>query len=128
MSDSLSYVLCLGSNVADREPIISRAIARLEALCSITDSSCIYEAPDDSGLGGPYLNVVLSVIPDLTYEDFRLRLKEMECDFGRNEHSKSIGCMPLDVDIIIWDGKIVDRYQYSREYFQKGFRELQSKL
>ncbi|MDE6368693.1 MAG: 2-amino-4-hydroxy-6-hydroxymethyldihydropteridine diphosphokinase, partial [Muribaculaceae bacterium] len=114
--------------IADREQIISLAIARLETLCRITASSSIYEAPDDSGLGEPYLNVVLSVVPDLPYEDFRLRLKEMECDFGRNELSKSIGCMPLDVDIIIWTGEIVDRYQYSREYFQKGFRELKSSL
>lgn len=128
MCDSFSTVLCLGSNVADRQSIISRAIARLDSLCYITASSSIYEAPDDSGLGGPYLNVVMSVVPELPYEDFRLRLKEMECDFGRNERSKSIGCMPLDVDIIIWDGEIVDRYQYSREYFQKGFRELKSNL
>lgn len=128
MSDSFSSVLCLGSNVADREQMIGRAITQLEGLCRIIASSTIYEAPDDSGLGGPYLNVVMSVVPDLPYEDFRLRLKEMECDFGRNEQSKSIGCMPLDVDIIIWDGEIVDRYQYSREYFQKGFRELKSNL
>ncbi|MDE5554605.1 MAG: 2-amino-4-hydroxy-6-hydroxymethyldihydropteridine diphosphokinase [Muribaculaceae bacterium] len=128
MSDCFSTVLCLGSNVADREQIISRAIARLEILCDITLSSSIYEAPDDSGLGGPYLNVVMSVVPDLPYDEFRLRLKEMECEFGRNEQSKSIGYMPLDVDIIIWNGEIVDRYQYSREYFQKGFRELKSSL
>ena len=128
MSDCFSTVLCLGSNVADREQVISRAIARLEILCNITLSSSIYEAPDDSGLGGPYLNVVMSVVPDLPYDEFRLRLKEMECEFGRNEQSKSIGYMPLDVDIIIWNGEIVDRYQYSREYFQKGFRELKSSL
>ena len=124
MSDCFSTVLCLGSNVADREQIISRAIARLEILCNITLSSSIYEAPDDSGLGGPYLNVVMSVVHDLPYDEFRLRLKEMECEFGRNEQAKSIGYMPLDVDIIIWNGEIVDRYQYSREYFQKCYREL----
>lgn len=128
MSDSLKAVLCLGSNTVAREQIISRALVRLENICHITAASRVYEAPDDSGLGDPYLNVVLVVTPRLSYEDFKSSLKQMETDFGRTSLSKSAGCMPLDVDIIIWDGEIVDRYQYSRGYFQRGYHELDADL
>lgn len=128
MSDCLAAVLCLGSNIVGREQIISRALIRLENICHIIAASSIYEAPDDSGLGGPYLNVVLVVTPRLPYDDFKSSLKRMETDFGRTSLSKSSGCMPLDVDIILWDGEIVDRYQYSRSYFQRGYHELDTDL
>lgn len=128
MSDGVTAVLCLGSNTAAREQIISRALVRLENICHIAASSPVYEAPDDSGLGAPYLNVVLVVTPRLHYDDFKASLKKMETDFGRTGLSKSAGCMPLDVDIIIWDGEIVDRYQYSRSYFQRGYKDLDSDL
>lgn len=104
--------------------ILSNAIARLACMCDILESSSVYEAPDDSGLGAPYLNVVMKVTTRFTLDDFRACLKSLEQEFGRNELSKSTGCMPLDVDIILWDSEIVDRYQYSKDYFQKGFAEL----
>lgn len=84
----------------------------------------MYEAPDESGLGAPYVNIVLSIEPSMTIDDFRNELKSLELQYGRNENSKSIGVMPLDADIIIWDGEIIDRYQYSREYFRIGYLEI----
>lgn len=32
--------------------------------------------------------------------------------------------MPLDLDIVIWLGKIIDSYEYSRPYFKKGLEYL----
>lgn len=121
-------MLCLGSNTSARQMILSNAIARLACMCDILKSSSVYEAPDDSGLGAPYLNVVMKVTTRFTLYDFRACLKSLEQEFGRNELSKSTGCMPLDVDIILWDSEIVDRYQYSKDYFQKGFAELATDL
>ena len=93
-------------------------------MCRIVSQSAMYEAPDESGLGEPYVNVVLSIVPSKLLETFRTDLKELEREYGRDERSKSIGVMPLDADIIIWDGEVVDPYQYSREYFQIGYREI----
>lgn len=124
MSDQPTAVLCLGSNVPDRERIISRVLVRLENFCSVEAASSIYEAPDESGIGESYINIVLSVSPRLSYGDFTACLKQMEIDYGRTPQSKSEGKMPLDIDIIIWNGQVVDRYQYSRPYFQRGYKQL----
>lgn len=124
MSETPQFVICLGSNTQCRTEIIHSAIERIAELCRIVSQSAMYEAPDESGLGAPYVNVVLSVVPSLPSETFRNELKGLERAYGRDERSKSIGVMPLDADIIIWDGEIVDPYQYSREYFQIGYREI----
>lgn len=124
MSEIPKFVICLGSNTPGRSKIISSVIVRLAELCAVVVKSDMYEAPDESGLGAPYLNVVLSIVPNLELESFKSVLKELERKHGRTMLSKSVGIMPLDADIIIWHGKIVDRYQYSREYFQIGYRQI----
>ncbi|MDE6703162.1 MAG: 2-amino-4-hydroxy-6-hydroxymethyldihydropteridine diphosphokinase, partial [Muribaculaceae bacterium] len=124
MSETPQFMLCLGSNTPCRTEIISSVIERIARLCRIVVKSSMYEAPDESGLGAPYVNIVLSVEPSMTLDDFRTELKELELQYGRDAHSKSIGVMPLDADIIIWDGEIIDPYQYSREYFKIGYREI----
>ena len=124
MSDRLSYVSCIGSNTPDRALKIDRAIAALSAVCDIVMKSQVYEAPDESGIGAPYLNCVIEISPLLSHDRFCSELKRIERDFGRDATSKSTGVMPLDLDIIIWNGEIVDRYQYSRDYFLRGFDDL----
>ena len=124
MSETPQFVVCLGSNTPRRTEIILSVIDRLAGMCHIVSRSAMYEAPDESGLGEPYVNVVLSIEPKLSADEFRNELKQLERAFGRDARSKAIGIMPLDADIIIWDGDIVDPYQYSREYFQIGYREI----
>lgn len=127
MSERLHYIICLGSNTSDKADKISRAIELLKSLCSIISQSDIYEAPDESGLGAPYLNVVLEVMTDLSLDDFRRELKKMEESFGRTQYSKSEGVMPLDADIIIRDGVVTDSYQFSRPYFITGYSQIKSR-
>ena len=124
MSEAPKFVICLGSNTPCRTEIIHNVIERIAELCRIVVKSSMYEAPDESGLGAAYVNIVLAVEPSMTLDDFRHELKVLEHQYGRNEHSKSTGVMPLDADIIIWGGEIVDPYQYSREYFSIGYREI----
>lgn len=124
MSEDLKFVICIGSNTPCRTEIIGSVVERIAELCRIVFKSSMYEAPDESGLGAPYVNIVLSIEPSMTIDDFRNELKSLELQYGRNENSKSIGVMPLDADIIIWDGEIIDRYQYSREYFRIGYLEI----
>ena len=121
MSEKKTYILCLGSNTPDKGNIIVAAQQRLARICTTVRSSGAYEAPDESGLGEPYINVVLEVSCDLDPEQLREHLKALEKDFGRTPESKSTGVMPLDADIIICDSIVLDRYQYSRDYFRKGY-------
>lgn len=99
-------------------------MARLSDISDFTAESRIYEFPDESGLGDPYLNKVIAVVSIYNYDDFRDRLKAIERELGRTERSKSTGIMPVDLDIIMCDKKIVDKYQFTREYFRIGYADL----
>ena len=111
----------MGSNTPDKGNLIVAAQQHLARICTTVRSSGSYEAPDESGLGESYINVVLEVSCDLDPEQLREHLKALEKDFGRTPESKSTGVMPLDADIIICDSIVLDRYQYSRDYFRKGY-------
>ena len=117
-------VVCLGSNVADRLNRLHDALAHLRQWCHVERVSDYYEAPDDSGIGAPYVNVVLSCEPLVGKKELGERLKALERDFGRSETSKAEGVMPLDADIVIWHGEIIDPYEFSRPYFRHGFETL----
>lgn len=117
-------VICLGSNVADRLNRLHDALASLRQWCHVESVSDFYEAPDDSGIGAPYVNVVLSCVPLVGKEELGERLKKLEQDFGRSATSKADGVMPLDADIVVWRGEIVDTYEFSRPYFRQGFDSL----
>lgn len=117
-------VICLGSNVTDRFNRLQDAMARLQQWCRVKSLSEYYEAADDSGLGAPYVNVVVSCVPLTDREELADRLKRLERALGRDESSKATGIMPLDADIVIWKGEIADSRKFSRPYFQHGFSNL----
>lgn len=117
-------VICLGSNVTDRLDRLHDALASLRQWCHVQDVSDYYEAPDDSGLGAPYVNVVLSCVPLVDKDELCEHLKALEIEFGRSLTSKTDGVMPLDADIVVWHGEIVDPYEFSRPYFRQGFENL----
>lgn len=124
MSEPVTNVLCLGSNTAERLKIISDTLVRLSEICDIVDKSHTYEAEDESGLGNPYINIVISIATKLTLNELSLKLKDLERLHGRTDRSKACGVMPLDADIIVWNNEIVDPYQFSRDYFKIGYSDL----
>lgn len=117
-------VICLGSNVENRLDNIRRALTQLELWFRVTEMSEYYESDDDSGVGAPYVNMVVGGVALVDRDMLLANVKELECRFGRDESSKSSGVMPLDVDVVIWQGRVVDEYQYGRPYFQHGLRKL----
>ena len=129
MSDSPDIskaIICLGSNVPTRISNIEAAIDALRPFCDIIDQTAPYEFPDVSGLGEPYVNVVLSCSTNVPIRHFRDVLKRLELQFGRDASSKQTGIMPLDIDLVIWQDEVIDDYEYTRPYFRKGYEQLLS--
>ena len=48
-------------------------------------------------------------------------MKRWECEAGRVPRSKSV---PLDIDIVLFDGRIIRPRDYGQEYFKIGYRAL----
>lgn len=113
-------VICLGSNTSDGESLIAEALSRMSECFKISATSGIYTTFDEKS-GQEYFN---EVVRGLTADgEARLNsfLKQIELSLGRNLESRKAGIVPIDIDIIIFNGRIVRRQDYSKPYFTKGF-------
>ena len=93
---------------------------------TFSDLRCseIYEMPAINGIDSPYLNAVIELTSDMNFYELTKIFKNHEADCGRTLQSKAEGIIPMDIDIIIWNGKIMRPREYSFEYFAKGYRQL----
>lgn len=114
-------VLSLGSNVSDRLSMVAEGIEALAAFLTIEAASGVYESepigPDKSRL---YANCVLKVSTNLDCGALNLRLKQLEIKFGRDEKARMRHDVPLDIDIVAFDGEILRPRDYSAAYFRQG--------
>ena len=49
-----------------------------------------------------------------------------ELNAGRDESARRRGDVPIDIDLMIWNGIVLRPRDMEREYFLRGFRELGS--
>lgn len=109
----------IGSNVADAEAMILQACRKLQDEgCEILRTSGIYE------VSSPYSNLVARAKSDCTYEKLNAMAKQIEADMGRTREMKPLGIVPIDIDVVVFDGKVTRPHDYEAEYFAKGYREI----
>ena len=101
MDYPVSCTIGLGSNAPDREAQINRAIDFLRGYLSKCSVSSIYESAAINGTDSSYLNAVVH---------------------GRS--SKEKGVVPIDLDLVIYDMRILRPKDFERHYFNIGYREL----
>jgi 2-amino-4-hydroxy-6-hydroxymethyldihydropteridine diphosphokinase len=119
-----NVVICIGSNTANREEIIADAIKRLtELICNVRQSS-VYECESHSGIGAPYINTVISGSTMLSYEQLYSFTKQLEVEMGRTPRSKETGVMPLDIDIVLCNDKIIHPRDYKLYHFRHGYEQI----
>lgn len=109
--------LCIGSNIASRQAAIEDALAAIAHLARIDWHSGLHESRDVTGRGNNYLNLVVEGRTELDFNDLRSEMKALEARAGRTPESKTSGIMPLDVDIVVWDGQIVSEVDFNSKYF-----------
>lgn len=111
-----SVVISLGSNTCDSRQLISRAIHELlPELIALTE-------PYSDSTG--YLNVVARLLTPITYDALRARFKIMERQAGRKPGSKGEGGVPLDIDIVIFEGEVMRSKDVNQAYFKHGAQLL----
>jgi len=57
-------------------------------------------------------------------EEFNLYLKQLEDKMGRDRSYPKFGPRIIDLDIVIWNNKIVDKAYHSRGFLKKSVDEL----
>jgi len=107
----------IGSNLGDRQANILAALQRLRARAKITAVSAFYESAAAHGAEGPaYLNVAAALSSELDAEAFKRFARDVELAVGRARGTRRLAPRPIDVDILVCDGTIVQPNLSGRPY------------
>lgn len=71
-----------------------------------------------------FLNGAVKVVTDKGKNDFRNYIKEVEDMLQRDRSAPKYGPRSIDLDIVVWDGEIVDNDYYRRDFLKKVVDEI----
>lgn len=120
----VKLVISLGSNSHDRQSQMDFAIRHLKSILKNVLVSSIYETPAINGKDAPYFNAVAFAETDLSIEETTALMKQWEQSCGRTSESKQQGIIPIDLDIVVWDNKIIKERDFIMPYFTKGYKQI----
>lgn len=116
--------ISISSNRDDRDSLMDSTVRWLKSCFDSVTVSDIYEMNAINGTDAPYLNAVAMASTDMTPDEVISLLKRWELHCGRTPASKSSGIIPMDLDLITWNGTILRPKEFSRAYFSRGYNQL----
>lgn len=121
---SNSITLSIGSNSDDRNEQVARCLKWIASTMGNCRQSTVYTTAALNGKSGYYANAVASAECDGEMADVNSIFKEYERRNGRNEEARTHGIVPIDIDIVMWNGTIVRSKDYQQDYFQQGWQQI----
>ena len=117
-------VIGLGSNI-DPEANLEQAVQELKSRFKVSKRSQwtrtkpigIQNQPD-------FYNGALLMETELEQQSLKKELKRIEDILGRDRSLPKFGPRTIDLDILIWNKKVVDKDYYVRDFLRKGVEEI----
>lgn len=119
-----SITVSIGSNSADRDAQVERCLAWLQATLKGCRQSGVYATAALNGKSGDYANAVACGQCACSLADLNARFKDYERQCGRDADCRARGIVPIDLDIVMWNGEVVRPADYAQQYFQKGWHQI----
>ena len=117
-------VLGLGSNI-DPEENIRRAIEIISGEVSLIKTSSFVETePVGFKEQRSFINGALLIETPLGAFELKRRLREIEGELGRVRTANKNGPRTIDLDILVWNGEVVDADVYERGFLRDSIKEL----
>lgn len=117
-------IVALGSNI-DPEYHIPYSLKAIDEKFSILEMSefhytkpLLYEDQAD------FLNGSVLIETDLSRENIEKQLKRIENEMGRDRSGKKSGPRKIDLDIVVFNGKVVDDDVYERKFLRSFIKDL----
>ena len=117
-------VIGLGSNI-DPEANLEQAVLGLKSRFKVSKRSQwirtkpigIQDQPD-------FYNGALLMETELEQQSLKKELKRIEDILGRDRNLPKFGPRSIDLDILIWNKKVIDEDYYERDFLRKGVEEI----
>jgi 2-amino-4-hydroxy-6-hydroxymethyldihydropteridine diphosphokinase len=125
-SDLTEVLLSFGSNLGNREALISFAIKELSIKVGeiIMVSDLVETKPEGFESSNDFLNGCLSIKTSLTPYQLLMALKEIENNCGRQQSLNGYSDRPIDLDIILYgnqmyhcDSLIIPHPRFRKRHF-----------
>ena len=117
-------IIGIGSNI-EPEQNMATAIFFFEAEQKLVSvSSIVRTAPIGIPEQPDFLNGAVKVFTKMELTDFQSYLKGMEDRLKRDRSAPKYGPRTIDLDIIIWDGIIIDQDYYYRDFLRTAVNEI----
>lgn len=119
-----SVIISIGSNI-DPEPNITRMLAILEKDCKLLKvSEMVSTKPIGMTNQSDFMNGAALLETNMERGDFTRYLKSVEDKLGRDRSLPKFGPRTMDLDIIVWNGDIIDDDYYSRDFLCQAVKSL----
>jgi 2-amino-4-hydroxy-6-hydroxymethyldihydropteridine diphosphokinase len=116
-------IIGVGSNISPQANIgKARDILSVEQTF-IGESRFITTTPIGYTDQPDFINGAFKVGTDLTQGEFVTYLKEIEQRLGRKKNAIKYGPRIIDLDLVVWNGIVVDPDYYTRDFLQQSVDE-----
>lgn len=107
-----------GKNIEQMLEILSTHVQIIKvSTFLITKPIGIINQPD-------YTNGAVKINTELDRANFELLMKSIEDRMGRDRSAPKFGPRNIDLDLVVWNGEIVDDDYYTRDFLQKTVDEI----
>jgi 2-amino-4-hydroxy-6-hydroxymethyldihydropteridine diphosphokinase len=117
-------VIGIGSNI-EAEKNIQEMLEILEQKVKVLKvSSFIKTKPIGIKNQPDFTNGAVKIETDLNLEKLAKMLKSIEDKMGRDRSQVKFGPRCIDLDIVVWNGEIVDSDYYTRDFLRSSVSEV----
>jgi len=123
-----SAIISIGSNI-DPEQNIAKMLTILEKDCQVQKvSELVRTKPIGIEDQPDFVNGAALVETEFGQEHFKRYLKSVEDALGRDRSLPKFGPRTMDLDIVVWNGEVVDEDFYTRDFLRNAAESLGFKM
>lgn len=123
-----SCIVSLGSNI-DSEKNIGEAIRLIAANFElIKTSEFIRTKPIGMVDQADFTNGAVLIRTGMNLENLTNALKKIEDQMGRDRTQAKFGPRNIDLDVLVWNGEVIDQDYFTRDFLRTSAEELGFKI
>lgn len=119
-----TVILGIGSNINPEVNIQKMLVILAEKCTVLSRSSLVTTKPIGIEDQPDFVNGAVKLETSLEQEELKTWLKSVEDRLGRDRSLPKFGPRPMDLDIVVWNGTIIDDDYHTRDFLKKAVDEL----
>ena len=117
-------IIGIGSNIDPEQNVATALFFLRQEHELISVSTLVKTSPIGISDQPDFLNGAAKIFTEMEMTDFKNYLKGVEDQLKRDRSAPKFGPRTIDLDIVIWDGEIVDPDYYNRDFLKSVVDEI----